>query len=63
MQIGRRLAVAVLFRRGRELGATVGYAHFDGNQPHSSLLMDLALGSIDFIEVFQFGALHAERWS
>ena len=52
----------VLFRRGRELGATVGYAHFDGSQPHSSLLMDLALGSIDFIEVFQFGVLHAERW-
>lgn len=52
----------VLFQRGRELGATVGYAHFDGNQPHSALLMDLALGSIDFIEVFQFGVLHAERW-
>ena len=52
----------VLFQRGRALGGTVGYAHFDGNQPHSTLLMDLALGSIDFIEVFQFGVLHAERW-
>jgi hypothetical protein len=52
----------VLFQRGRELGATVGYAHFDGNQPHSTLLMDLALGSIDFIEVFQFGVLHDDRW-
>jgi hypothetical protein len=52
----------LLFRRGRELGATVGYAHFDGSQPHSTLLMDLALGSIDFIEVFQFGVLHTERW-
>jgi hypothetical protein len=52
----------VLFQRGHELGATVGYAHFDGNQPHSSLLMDLALGSIDFIEVFQFGILQDERW-
>ena len=52
----------VLFQRGRELGGTVGYAHFDGSQPHSSLLMDLALGSIDFIEVFQSGVLNAERW-
>ena len=52
----------VLFQRGRELGGTVGYAHFDGSQPHSSLLMDLALGSIDFIEVFQAGVLNAERW-
>jgi hypothetical protein len=52
----------VLFQRGRELGGTVGYAHFDGSQPHSSLLMDLALGSIDFIEVFQSGVLQAERW-
>jgi hypothetical protein len=52
----------VLFRRGRELGATVGYAHFDGSQQHSTLLMDLALGSIDFIEVFQFGVLKTEPW-
>jgi len=52
----------VVFARGRELGGTVGYAHFDGSQPHSSLLMDLALGSIDFIEVFQAGVLQAERW-
>ena len=52
----------VLFRRGRELGATVGYAHFDGSQKHSTLLMDLALGSIDFIEVFQFGVLKTDAW-
>jgi hypothetical protein len=52
----------ILFRRGRELGATVGYAHFDGSQKHSTLLMDLALGSIDFIEVFQFGVLKTEPW-
>jgi hypothetical protein len=52
----------VLFQQGRTLGATVGYAHFDGSQPHSTLLMDLALGSIDFIEVFQFGVLKKEPW-
>lgn len=53
---------AVLFSRGRNLGATVGYAHFSGSMPHSTLLMDLALGNIDFIEVFQFGVLKADAW-
>jgi hypothetical protein len=52
----------LLFKRGRELGATVGYAHFDGSMPHSSLLMDLALSKIDFVEVFQFGILKTEAW-
>jgi hypothetical protein len=53
---------AVLFARGRALGATVGYAHFNGAMPHSTLLMDLVLGNIDFIEVFQFGVLKTEPW-
>src|SRR5262249_51232627 len=52
----------VLFARGRTLGATVGYAHFNGSQPHSTLLMDLALGRIDFVEVFQFGVLKTNDW-
>ena len=33
----------VLFREGHRLGATVGYAHFDGAMAHSTLPMDLAL--------------------
>lgn len=52
----------VLFEMGRKLGATTGYAHFDGSMRHSTLLMDLALGSIDFVEVFQFGVLKTEQW-
>lgn len=52
----------VLFQRGRELGATVGYAHFQGSMPHSTLLMELALGRIDFLEVFQFGVLKTDAW-
>lgn len=52
----------LLFQQGRRLGATVGFAHFDGSQPHSTLLMDLALGAIDFLEVFQFGVLKMEPW-
>lgn len=53
---------AVLFAEARKLGATVGYAHLDGGMKHSTLLMDLALGTIDFIEVFQFGVLKTEPW-
>jgi hypothetical protein len=53
---------SVLFAQGRSLGAAVGYAHFDGSMKHSTLLMDLALGGVDFIEVFQFGVLKAEPW-
>jgi len=53
---------SLLFAKGRTLGATVGYAHFNGSMPHSTLLMDLALGNIDFLEVFQFGVLKTEEW-
>ncbi len=52
---------SALFDQGRRLGATVGYAHFNGGQ-HNTLLMDLAIGRIDFIEVFQFGVLKTEAW-
>ena len=51
-----------LFAEGRSLGAAVGYAHFDGSMKHSTLPLDLALGGVDFIEVFQFGELKADRW-
>jgi hypothetical protein len=30
--------------------------------PHSTLLMDLALGSVEFVEVFQFGRLKTAEW-
>jgi hypothetical protein len=52
----------VLFERGKKLGATVGYAHFDGSQKNSALLMDVALGTIDFVEIFQFGVLKTDPW-
>ncbi len=52
---------SALFDQGRRVGATVGYAHFNGG-PHSTLLMDLAIGRIDFIEVFQFGVLKSAQW-
>lgn len=52
----------LLFERARRYGGTVGYAHFDGSQKHSTALMDLALQTIDFVEVFQFGVLKSEAW-
>ncbi len=51
-----------LFNEARELNATVGFAHFDGGQPHSTLIMNLVRNTIDFVELFQFGKLHIEDW-
>lgn len=52
----------VLFEEGRRLGALTGFAHFDGSQPNSTLLMNLAHDTLDFIEVFQFGVLKTAEW-
>lgn len=52
----------VIFRRTRELGGLAGFAHFYGSQPNSSLLMNLAHGDLDFIELFQFGELKTDEW-
>ena len=52
----------ILFRRGREIGALTGFAHFYGSQPNSTLLLNLVDGSLDFVELFQFGKLHTEDW-
>ena len=40
----------------------MGFAHFDGGQPHSTLILNLVRNTIDFVELFQFGKLHAEDW-
>ena len=53
---------AMLFQRIRERGGLAGFAHFWGSQPNSSLLMDLAHGELDFVELFQFGVLHTADW-
>ena len=53
---------SAMFEQGRRAGATVGYAHFNGSAPHSTLLMDLLLSRLDFIEVFQFGVLKTREW-
>jgi hypothetical protein len=50
-----------LFEIGRRAGALVGYAHFSGSTPHSTLLLDVTR-SLDFVEVFQFGVLKTAEW-
>jgi hypothetical protein len=50
-----------LFELGRRAGALVGYAHFNGSTPHSTLLLDVTRG-LDFVEVFQFGVLKTAQW-
>jgi hypothetical protein len=52
---------ARLFELGRRVGALVGYAHFNGSTPHSTLLLDVTRG-LDFVEVFQFGVLKTDEW-
>lgn len=54
--------MALLFDRGRLAGGVTGYAHFRPNRGRSTLLMDLALGKIDFVELFQFGVLTTDDW-
>ncbi len=55
----------ILFREGRRLGAVTGFAHlrnYRGDIPHTTLLMNLARNTIDFVELFQFGDLALDKW-
>jgi hypothetical protein len=52
----------MLFDLGRKAGGTVGYAHFRERPRRTTLFMDLALGRLHFLELFQFGVLAAEPW-
>ena len=53
---------AISFSRARAVGGTVGYAHFNGSQMYSLLLMCLALEKIDYAEVLSFGYLNTAGW-
>ncbi|MDA1315951.1 MAG: CehA/McbA family metallohydrolase [Acidobacteria bacterium] len=52
----------VFFQQGRDAGGLAGFAHFYGSQPNSSLIMNLARQTLDFVELFQFGVLHTDSW-
>jgi hypothetical protein len=52
----------LLFDHARRAGATTGYAHFRERPRHTTLYMDLALGKLHFLELFQFGVLTTEPW-
>ncbi|HUG81555.1 MAG TPA: CehA/McbA family metallohydrolase [Bryobacterales bacterium] len=53
---------AVFFEQGKAAGGLAGFAHFYGSQPNSTLIMDLARKTLDFVELFQFGVLHTQSW-
>ncbi len=53
---------AVTFEQGRKLGALAGFAHFHGSREHSTLLMDLALNHLDFVEVMQYALIKMKPW-
>ena len=53
---------AEIFKRGKAAGALTGFAHLHGSMTHSTLLMDLALNNLDFLEVFQFSKLWTAEW-
>ena len=52
----------IFFGQGLKLGGITGFAHFYGSQPNSTLIMNLARNTIDFVELFQFGRLHTQSW-
>jgi hypothetical protein len=70
MSTGRELANApddypfhtLLFDLARKARALTGYAHFRARPSKSTFYMDLALGKLDLIELFQFGVLTTEPW-
>jgi len=52
----------LLFDVARKAKALTGYAHFRERPRNSTLYMDLALGKLQFVELFQFGVLTVEPW-
>lgn len=70
MSTGRELANVpddypfhtLLFDLARKARALTGYAHFRERPNKSTFYMDLALGKLDLIELFQFGVLTTEPW-
>ncbi|MEP7362792.1 MAG: CehA/McbA family metallohydrolase [Acidobacteriota bacterium] len=52
----------LLFDLARKARALTGYAHFRETPTKSTFYMDLALGKLDLIELFQFGVLTTEPW-
>ena len=52
----------ITFFEGRKTGGLVGYAHFHGSRQHSQFIMNLALNTLDFIEVMQYALIKTEGW-
>lgn len=52
----------ITFLEGRKAGGMVGYAHFHGSREHSQFIMNLALNTLDFVEVMQYALIKTEGW-
>ena len=52
----------ITFFEGRRAGGMVGYAHFHGSREHSQFIMNLALNTLDFVEVMQYALIKTEGW-
>ena len=52
----------ITFFEGRKAGGLVGYAHFHGSREHSQFIMNLALNTLDFVEVMQYALIKTEGW-
>ena len=52
----------ITFFEGRKANGLVGYAHFHGSREHSQFIMNLALNTLDFVEVMQYALIKTEGW-
>ena len=52
----------ITFFEGRKASGLVGYAHFHGSREHSQFIMNLALNTLDFVEVMQYALIKTEGW-
>lgn len=52
----------ITFFEGRRAGGLVGYAHFHGSRKHSQFIMNLALNTLDFVEVMQYALIKTPGW-
>lgn len=52
----------ITFFEGRRAGGLVGYAHFHGAREHSQFIMNMALNTLDFVEVMQYALIKTPGW-
>jgi hypothetical protein len=51
-----------IFAEGHAAGGITGYAHGNGMGRHPASAVDVALGDVDFLEIFQFNNMNTDFW-